>query len=113
MTIFLNNILACTHTYNTICTILFSFQFTDSGLPSDPIALEKHVVSKMADNWYQFGIHLGLPEDTLKAIDDSKLLNKNSARCLVMFQRWMEEIGPVENKIDKIEQAMKEVVKVR
>ena len=75
--------------------------------------MEKYVVSKMADNWYQFGIHLGLPEDTLKAIADSKLMIKNSARCLVMFQCWMEEIGSVENKMDKIEQAMKDVMKVR
>ena len=67
----------------------------------------------MADNWYQFGIHLGLPEDTLKDIAETKLLIKNSARCLVMFQRWMEEIGLVENKMDKIEQAMKEVMKVK
>ena len=67
----------------------------------------------MADNWYQFGIHLGLPEDTLKAIDDSKLKIKNSTRCLVMFQQWMEENSPVENKMDKIEQAMKEVMKVK
>ena len=67
----------------------------------------------MADNWYQFGIHLGLPEDTLKAIDDSKLKIRNSTRCSIMFQQWMEEIGPFENKMDKIEQAMKEVMKVK
>ena len=67
----------------------------------------------MADNWYQFGIHLGLPEDTLKTIDDSKLKIKKSTRCLVMFQQWLEEIGPVENKMDKIGQAMKEVMKVK
>ena len=65
----------------------------------------------MADNWYLFGIHLGLSEDTLKVIDKLKI--KNSTRCLVMFQQWMEEIGPVENKMDKIEQAMKEVMKVK
>ena len=67
----------------------------------------------MADNWYQFGIHLGLPEDTLKDIAETKLLIKNSTRCLTMFQQWMEEIGPIENKMDKIEQAMKEVMKVK
>ena len=67
----------------------------------------------MTDNWYLFGIHLGLPEDTLKVIDDSELKIKNSARCLVMFQHWMEEIGTLENKIAKIEQAMKEVDNVK
>ena len=64
----------------------------------------------MADNWYLFGIHLGLPEDTLKAIDKLKI--KNSTRCLAMFQQWMEEVRSVGNKMGKIEQAMKEVMKV-
>ena len=67
----------------------------------------------MADNWYRFGTHLGLPEDILKTIAETKLLVKSSTRCLVMFQRWIEEIGPVENKMDKIKQAMEEVLKVK
>ena len=79
----------------------------------DRVALEKHVVSKMADNWYQFGNCLGLSKDTLKAVGDSNLRLDNSTRCLIMFRHWMEEVGAVENKIDMIEQAMQEVVKVK
>ena len=87
-------------------------QLTGNGLPSDPVALEGYVVSKMADKWYQFGIHLGLSVETLRSLGDSKYIPDDPTRCLVMFRHWMKEVGPRENEMDIIQQAMKKVMKV-
>ena len=98
------------------CMSLFILiQLADNGLPLDPDVLEKDVVSKMADNWYQFGKHLGLSLETLQSLGDSNYISDNSTRCLVVFRHWVKGAGPIESKTvrDKIEQAMRKVVKVK
>ena len=41
----------------------------------------------MADNWFNFGIALGLSKEELQSIE--KLNDSNKARCSAMMYRWL------------------------
>ena len=79
-------------------------------MPSDPASLEQFIVSRMSDKWFQFGIHLGVAEKTLKDLDGSDLIPDNVARCVVMLHHWIREAGPIKNNLTELDQAMKQTL---
>ena len=69
-------------------------------------SFEKSVISKMAAEWFQFGIKLGLSPGTLHAIRTSDVCFNDEMRCVVMLHYWRREFGRVEDNMDRVLQAM-------
>ena len=71
-------------------------------------SFEKSVISKMAANWFHFGIKLGLSSDMLRAIQTSDVCFNDEMRCVIMLHHWRREFGRVEDNMERVLQAMEE-----
>ena len=90
-----------TYTLFYVCVLFMVGEV--SSLSNDAIP---NLAKKMADNWFNFGVALGLSKEDLQSIRDSN--DDDVARCSAMMYRWIRTGDRREKTHERLLRAAKE-----